>query len=149
MERSTVKKLTVLGAGMVTVTLLGSLAMSTNPGGDADESLVGLERRDPRDYEVVGDGLSVESIEVVDSAGFQSGETLIPSSRVCVLRGEGFFGTAVGPFVHLGGEPCEFVILVSEREIRASVPEELSGEVSVEIINPDGRRFQGSVDLGR
>lgn len=63
------------------------------------------------------------------------------------IEGEGFFGTAFGPFVRFGGAEAVAVILDSERRITAYGAPSLAGRVQVEVENPDHQRASASVEF--
>ncbi len=71
----------------------------------------------------------------------------VPGDEYIRIEGTNFFGTAVGPFVTVGGKQSSMVLLLSPTEILASIPAGISGLVKVSVKNPDGRQVDMAVDL--
>ena len=98
-------------------------------------------------------GLVVDFADVTDIARplVLDDGTRLALDREVVIHGDGFFGTAFGPFVHFeesDGTRHEAVTVVmpSAQEIVASPPPGLRGPITVIVENPD--RATARTDVG-
>jgi hypothetical protein len=66
--------------------------------------------------------------------------------EVLLIEGKGFYGTAVGPFVRIGGVEAEIVLLLSGSRIVTTIPSTARGATEFVVINPDGRRVEGAIE---
>ena len=91
-------------------------------------------RQDPS---VDATGPVIERVEVERGAVVGSLPDGRPYGSVVKIHGERFFGTAFGPFVRFNGADAVAVILDSDKLIRAFAAPNLTGDVKVEVENPD------------
>ena len=64
-----------------------------------------------------------------------------------MLTGDGFMGTSVGPWVHLGDIESPSVRIRDEHTVIALVPVGVHGQVAVRLTNPDQKVAEITVDL--
>lgn len=65
------------------------------------------------------------------------------------IRGAGFYGTAMGPFVKINGVDAVSVILDDETRITAMGATGLQGEVEVEVMNPDHQAARAKTRIAK
>lgn len=130
------------GAGLAIVSLPGTHTAEQDIQSSATQEAV-----DATSAEFAVETLRVELIEPFVPPG-DSEQTVY--DRKLVIEGRGFYGTSLGPWVHLDGEDAFGVELFPGEEsstITVYLPAERRGATEVEVVLPDGRRQSGHIGL--